>query len=145
MEIQKAVLDQLVSYYGNRVENEFVRFLIKDWTTEPNVGGGPVNYMAPGQMHNFHELRTRHENVHFAGTATSVEWCGYMSGAVQSGYRAVAEILQDLQPSALDTEDLALIKKAHLPSSSVSRETSINCVSSLERHSLTRNTNYIKM
>jgi hypothetical protein len=34
-----------------------VQFLIKDWTTEPDVGGGPVNYMAPGQMHNFHELR----------------------------------------------------------------------------------------
>ena len=134
MEIQKAVLDQLVSYYGNQVENEFVRFLIKDWTTEPNVGGGPVNYMAPGQMHNFHELRTRHENVHFAGTATSVEWCGYMSGAVQSGYRAVAEILQDLQPSALDTEeDLALVKNASPLTLSVSRYTSINCVSSLQR------------
>ena len=74
-----------------------------------------------------------HENVHFAGTATSVEWCGYMSGAVQSGYRAVAEILQDLQPSALDTEDLALVKNASPLTLSVSRDTSINCVSSLQR------------
>ena len=57
LEIQKAVLNQLESYFGNQVQNAFVQFLIKDWTTEPDVGGGPVNYMAPGQMHNFHELR----------------------------------------------------------------------------------------
>ena len=56
--------------------------------------------------------------VHFAGTATSVEWCGYMSGAVQSGYRAAAEILQDLQSTALKAEDLSLIEKAHPMASS---------------------------
>ena len=43
---------------------------------------------------NVFQNRTPHLNVHFAGTATSVEWCGYFSGAVQSGYRAVAEVLQ---------------------------------------------------
>ena len=63
-------------------------------------------------------------DIHFAGTVTSVEWCGYMSGAVQSGYRAVAEMLQDLQPTALKAEDLTLIKKAHPISSS--REASTN-------------------
>ena len=36
-----------------------------------------------------------------------------MSGAVQSGYRAAAEILQDLQSTALKAEDLSLIEKAH--------------------------------
>ena len=35
-----------------------------------------------------------------------------MSGAVQSGYRAVAEILYDLKPLALTDDDKALIKNA---------------------------------
>ena len=46
------------------------------------------------ETHYIFQNRTPHLNVHFAGTATSVEWCGYFSGAVQSGYRAVAEVLQ---------------------------------------------------
>ena len=62
---------------------------------------------------NFRQLRTAHQNVHFAGTATSVEWCGYISGAVQSGYRAVAEVLQDLLPEALTEKDQILLKRAH--------------------------------
>ena len=41
-----------------------------------------------------------------------------MSGAVQSGYRAAAEILQDLQFTALKAEDLSLIEKAHPMASS---------------------------
>lgn len=65
--------------------------------------------MPPGQMHNFDQLRNAHGNVHFAGTATSIEWCGYMSGAIQSGYRGVAEILSDLQPAAVNQADLCLI------------------------------------
>ena len=57
--------------------------------------------------------RTSHFNVHFAGTATSVEWCGYFSGAVQSGYRASAEVLKNLYPDALSEMDLKLIEDAH--------------------------------
>ena len=41
-----------------------------------------------------------------------------MSGAVQSGYRAAAEILQDLQSTALKAEDLSLIEKTHPPATS---------------------------
>ena len=41
-----------------------------------------------------------------------------MSGAVQSGYRAAAEILQDLQSTALKAEDLSLIEKTHPMASS---------------------------
>ena len=102
--------------------------------------------------------------MHFGGTATSVEWCGYFSGtyntsanvispitwflimwfweavcfikyriviwsvdalpfvyflctffsgAVQSGYRATAEVLQDLHPDGLSTQDLKLIEESH--------------------------------
>jgi monoamine oxidase len=112
-EIKAAILAQLESYFGRKVRDEFMDFYIKDWTTEPNLRGGPVNILSPGQMHNFYALRTPHKNVHFAGTATSTEWCGYLSGAVQSGYRAVAEVLQTLDPKSVTAEDKALVKRAH--------------------------------
>lgn len=35
-------------------------------------------------------------NVHFCGEQTSIEWQGYINGAVESGERAAREILQDL-------------------------------------------------
>jgi monoamine oxidase len=34
--------------------------------------------------------------VHFAGTETAGEWKGYMEGAVRSGERAAAEVVQQL-------------------------------------------------
>jgi monoamine oxidase len=34
--------------------------------------------------------------IHWAGTETSVEWMGYMEGAVRSGKRAAAEVLAKL-------------------------------------------------
>ena len=34
--------------------------------------------------------------IHWAGTETSGYWNGYMDGAVRSGERAAAEVLEDL-------------------------------------------------
>ena len=100
-EQEAAMLNQLESYFGPKIRTEFVDFFIKDWQNEPSARGGPVNYLPPGHMHNFHALRTPFNCIHFAGTATSVEWPGYFSGAVQSGKRAVAEILAAIEPTAL--------------------------------------------
>ena len=61
-------------------------------------------------MHHFKHLREPwNDTVHFGGTALATSWCGYMSGAVQSGYRAAAEIIRDFAPEKLSSED-----KAHL-------------------------------
>ena len=57
-------------------------------------------------MHHFGFLRQPWlDSVHFAGTALATSWCGYMSGAVQSGYRAAAEIIKEVDPSKLTQED----------------------------------------
>ena len=57
-------------------------------------------------MHHFGFLRQPWlDSVHFAGTALATSWCGYMSGAVQSGYRAAAEIIKEIDPSKLTQED----------------------------------------
>ena len=65
-------------------------------------------------MHNFQHLRQPwKQTVHFAGTALATSWCGYMSGAVQSGYRAAAEIIKDLAPDKLTQEDKDNLAKAY--------------------------------
>lgn len=43
--------------------------------------------------------------IHWAGTETATHWCGYMSGAVQSGQRAALEVLAELCPMALTQEE----------------------------------------
>ena len=91
-----------------------------------------LKYLGQTSFHTNLTYEISRRDIHFAGTVTSVEWCGYMSGAVQSGYRAVAEMLQDLQPTALKAEDLTLIKKAHSISSS--REASTNTILRCSMH-----------
>lgn len=46
--------------------------------------------------------------IHFAGTESATAWCGYMSGAVQSGMRAANEVLFHLRPQALTAQELAM-------------------------------------
>ena len=41
--------------------------------------------------------RKRQGNCHFAGEHTSIDFQGYLNGAVESGERAAGEILADLK------------------------------------------------
>jgi len=45
-------------------------------------------------------LRTPIACIHWAGTETAADWCGYMEGALQSGARAANEVLQLLTAPA---------------------------------------------
>ena len=35
--------------------------------------------------------------LHFAGTETAREWCGYFEGALEAGERAAGEVLEGLE------------------------------------------------
>jgi monoamine oxidase len=49
--------------------------------------------MAPNTMTQFGQyLRTPFQHIHFAGTETAGKWNGYLDGAIESGYRAAAEV-----------------------------------------------------
>jgi monoamine oxidase len=51
--------------------------------------------MPPGAWTSFGEaLRAPVGPVHWAGSETGTVWSGYMDGAVQSGERAAAEVIQ---------------------------------------------------
>lgn len=52
--------------------------------------------------------------IHWGGTETATHWCGYMSGAVQSGQRVALEVLAELCPTALIQEDLETLKSCQI-------------------------------
>lgn len=63
------------------------------WSTgDPHIGGA-YSYLKTGQYTAFNGIQgRRHENLHFAGEHTSVNFQGYLEGALRSGYRCAAEI-----------------------------------------------------
>jgi monoamine oxidase len=59
---------------------------------------GSYSYWKVGQYTKFAGMeRKRQGNCHFAGEHTSIDFQGYLNGAVESGERVVAEILGDLK------------------------------------------------
>jgi monoamine oxidase len=68
-----------------------------DWSSEEWTGGCPVALAGPGRMLGYAPaLREPAGRIHFAGTETASEWCGYMEGALESAERAAAEALAGL-------------------------------------------------
>ncbi|XP_036833220.1 probable flavin-containing monoamine oxidase A isoform X2 [Oncorhynchus mykiss] len=102
----------------------------EDWALEEYSGGCPVNVMAPGLLTYYHpSLRTPCGRIHWAGTETATQWCGYMDGAIQSGQRAALEVLARLCPFTLTQEEQEAVQAAqnqnhesgpcqHIPSTS---------------------------
>jgi len=59
---------------------------------DPHIGGA-YSYLKTGQYTAFNGIQGRPSgNLHFAGEHTSVNFQGYMEGALRSGYRCAAEI-----------------------------------------------------
>jgi monoamine oxidase len=63
------------------------------WPAGDPHTGGAYSYLKPGQYTAFNGIQGRRSgNLHFAGEHTSVDFQGYMEGALRSGYRCAAEI-----------------------------------------------------
>ncbi len=94
--IQAAVVDDLTGLIGPgaRHPREFIAF---DWSAETWSGGCPVGLAAPGLLTSTGPaLRQPVGPIHWAGTETASQWCGYMEGALQSGERAAREVIAAL-------------------------------------------------
>ena len=50
--------------------------------------------------------------IHFAGTESATVWFGFLSGAVQSGLRVANEILMELRPQTVTSDDVKLCEMA---------------------------------
>jgi monoamine oxidase len=97
-ERRRSVLDVLAELFGKRAKSP-VAYIENDWSSD-GWTTGCVSPLPRNVLTRFgHALRTPVGRVHWAGTETSEVWCGYMDGAVRSGERAAAEVLDSLRRS----------------------------------------------
>ena len=69
----------------------------KNWGDDPHCRGADGGYWSPRVWTTYgHTIREPHGVVHWAGTETSALWNGKMEGALLSGERAAAEVLDRL-------------------------------------------------
>jgi len=92
-----AVTESLVRYFGPEAESRMTRYIEKSWAADPWSRGCYGGVCPPGTIVGYRDtVRKPAGRVHWAGTETATEWGGYMSGAIQSGQRAAAEVLDKL-------------------------------------------------
>ncbi|KAK7507774.1 hypothetical protein BaRGS_00000739 [Batillaria attramentaria] len=102
---QAAIIDLLEDIVGPGVRN-FVDFTQRDWSREPYNGGCFLKSLMPGTTKYFNNvIRESVDRIHFAGTETATVWCGFMNGAIQSGFRAGTEVLYHLRPHIIASPD----------------------------------------
>ena len=92
-----AVLDDLGRAFGNAARHP-MEYVEQQWCAEPFTRGGPVALSAPGALTALGPaLREPVGPLHWAGTETATEWCGYLDGALSSGHRAADEVIAALK------------------------------------------------
>ncbi len=94
-EEQKATaLAEFDRFFESKEAGNAKRFFLTSWTDEKWTRGCPVGIYPPGVMVAYgDQIRQPVGRIHWAGTETSAYWNGYMDGAVRSGERAAAEVL----------------------------------------------------
>jgi monoamine oxidase len=92
-ERRRAVLDVLTARFGPRAASP-AEFIETAWWTEEWTRGCSMAHLPPGILTRYGPLlREPFGRVHWAGTETSTTSHGAIDGAVRSGERAAAEIL----------------------------------------------------
>jgi monoamine oxidase len=95
-ERRTTVIDSLVRYFGPQAAKP-AGYADLDWQAEPWSGGCYGTLFGPSVWTRYGPaLRAPAGPIHWAGTETATQWCGYMDGAVRSGERAAAEVLAAL-------------------------------------------------
>ena len=92
-QIKEAALHQLASYFGrDKVQRNFVRFIMKSWTEEDNIGGGPVNYLPPGEL----QLDALVDTCEYFVNTEGIVWgCGDTLGILSRYF--VLEYIADIE------------------------------------------------
>jgi monoamine oxidase len=91
-ELRDLIVSEFARYFGPEAL-EPTGFEWEDWSSEPWSMGGPAGVTRPRALSRHPEgLADPVGRIHWAGTETSTEWCGFMEGAVCSGERAAMEL-----------------------------------------------------
>jgi monoamine oxidase len=97
---QVAVLQAFSKCFGPRAKQPLA-YEEQDWQAERWTRGCPTGNFEPGTMAQFAPaLREPIGRIHWAGTETATEFCGFMEGAVESGHRTAAQIEPKLSHKA---------------------------------------------
>jgi monoamine oxidase len=92
-EQQAEILGCLGRFLGPEAR-EPTALIVQDWNKEEWSGGAYSAHYPPGVLTKAGAaLWEACGRVHWAGTETSLEWTGYMEGAVRSADRVVREIV----------------------------------------------------
>ncbi len=92
-ERRAAVLACLARYFGEKGAHPY-EYIEQNWADEEYTRGCYAGIMIPGGWTTYGEaLRAPIGRLHWAGTETATVWNGYLDGAIQSGQRAAAEVL----------------------------------------------------
>jgi monoamine oxidase len=98
-ERRRAALESLARFFGPEALSP-TAYADLDWIAEPWSTGCYVGLPRLGTLTGILDaLRTPCGRVHWAGTETAREGCGYLDGAVESGERAATEVLARLSSS----------------------------------------------
>ncbi len=90
---KEMVINEMQYYFGDKALNP-LEYKDQCWTEEEYSGGCYAGNFTPGSWTQFGSvLRSPTGNIHWAGTETAIKWCGYMDGAIESGFRAAEEVL----------------------------------------------------
>jgi monoamine oxidase len=93
IERRNEVLACFGRFFGKTAKNP-TAYVEQDWNSEEWSRGCYGAFFPPGVWTGYgHSLRTPVGRVHWAGAETSLEWAGYMEGAVRSGERVAAEVI----------------------------------------------------
>ena len=95
-ERRQAVLESFARYFGDAMlKPDF--YVEKSWAADEWSAGCYTGYTPPGVLLDYGKaLREPLGHIHWAGTETATRWSGYIDGAVQSGERAAAEVIEAL-------------------------------------------------
>ncbi len=95
-----AVLSSLVDLFGARARTA-VDYVELDWSAEEWTRGCYGAHFPTGAWTQYgRALREPVGRIHWAGAELATVWAGYMDGAVQSGERAAAEVLDSDREAA---------------------------------------------
>jgi monoamine oxidase len=89
---RREVIATLVRAFGPEAATP-VDYVEKDWIADDWSRGCYTGLWTPGTLTELGmALRAPSGRVHWAGTETATEWCGYIEGALASGERVAAEV-----------------------------------------------------
>ena len=95
-ELEAAVVECLARHFGARARTPR-EVIAKRWDAEEWTRGCYGANLPPGAWTRFgHAIREPVGLVHWASAETSTRWVNYMDGAVRSGERAAAEVLEEM-------------------------------------------------